>query len=194
MAYHRLFFFIISSQFNFKLKKHAWDSNPDPLSYQLLFGPKHNIYAHNFHDFYLIYLIWYYTRYLSVKFVIELWNKKLKINEFFKKGDRLDLFRESIVPPPWWRNPFPEWRRCIWKLFPVWVSFPAKLCWRPRRRGPPSRWWVSSSPLVRRTWNRFRTGSVQCDQIGLFLKHLGRNFSCKSGQIFGDFLGNFKTL
>ena len=36
----------------------------EPRCRQLFFGPKHNIYA-LFHDFYLIYLIWYYNICLS---------------------------------------------------------------------------------------------------------------------------------
>ena len=46
---------------------------------QLFIWPNYIIYT--FWCFYLIYLVWHYI--LSVKFIIELWNSKLKINEIY---------------------------------------------------------------------------------------------------------------
>ena len=50
------------------------------------------------HDFYLIYLIWYYD--LSVKFVIELWIRKLKINKIVLKKELSPLIQRRS----WWNS------------------------------------------------------------------------------------------
>ena len=47
---------------------------------KLLFGPKHNIYA-----FFVILFVLFDTIICLSNFSCKLWNRKLKINEFFKK-------------------------------------------------------------------------------------------------------------
>ena len=68
---------------------------------KLFFRPKaQNL--HIFHDFYWMYLIWYYC--LSVKFVIELWNRKLKVTNYnYKILSELSIISSSQIVIMWFQ-------------------------------------------------------------------------------------------